>query len=142
MKDVQNEIRTPLSPPRSHHRSIFKKVFGRWGLASVLAFTTLATVLRWITDSLLNDTAPYSFYYLSVVLTALVAPMGSSILAILIGGLCAHYLWVEPRFSFAFLSTSQVAQLIVYIMVATSCALAVAAARVLRFFDYVLTDDE
>ena len=108
----------------------------------MVAFTALATLLRWVTDGLLADQAPYSYYYLSVVLTALVAPMGSSILAVILGGVCAHYIWVEPRLSMAFANTSQIAQLGVFIFVATLCAFAVAAARVLRVFDYIATDDD
>jgi K+-sensing histidine kinase KdpD len=108
----------------------------------VVAFTAVATLLRWATDGVLETHAPFSFYYVSVVLTALVAPMGSSILAVILGGVCGHFLWVEPRISLEFLNTSQAAQLIVYIFVASLCALAVTAARVLRLFDYIDTPDD
>ena len=108
----------------------------------VVAFTAMATLLRWLTDGLLADTSPFSFYYLSVVLTALAAPMGSSILAVILGGLCGHFIWVNPRLSMAFLNTSQVAQLVVFIVVATLCALAVPAARLFRVFDYLETRDD
>lgn len=106
-----------------------------------MAFTALATLLRWGSDGLLADHAPFSFYFLSVVLTALVSPMGSSFLAVLFGGLCGHLLWVEPRFSLAFQDKSQVAQLVVYVFVASLCALSVAAARILRVCDYIDTPD-
>ena len=108
----------------------------------VVVFTAMATLLRWLTDGLLADAAPFSFYYLSVVLTALLAPMGSSILAVILGGLCGHFIWVVPRFSMVFMNTSQVAQLVVFGVVATLCARAVAAARVFRIFDYFETDDD
>ena len=108
----------------------------------VVVFTAMATLLRWFTDGLLADTSPFSFYFLSVVLTALVAPMGSSILAVILGGLCGHFIWVVPRLSMVFLNTSQVAQLVVFAVIATLCALAVAAARVFRIFDYFETDDD
>lgn len=142
MNDLQNQLRTPSAPARSHLRSIFEKVFGRMGPVWVVTFTVLATVLRWATDGLLADSSPYSFYYLSVVLTALLARFGSAISAVILGGLCGHFLWVVPRFSMEFLNKSQVAQLVIYILVATLCALAVAAARVLRVFDYIGTDDD
>ena len=108
----------------------------------VVAFTALATVLRWGTDGLLADASPFSFYYLSVVLTALLARIGSAISAVILGALCGHFLWVVPRFSMEFVNTSQIAQLLVFLVVATLCALAVAAARVLRVFDYIDTPDD
>ena len=137
MNDVQNQLKTPPPSDSPRRRSRFEKVFGRLGPVWVVAFTALATLLRWVTDGLLADASPFSFYYLSVVLTALVAPMGSSILAMILGAVCAHYLWVEPRFSLEFANTGQVAQLVVYIFVSSLCALAVTAARVLRLFDYI-----
>ena len=142
MNDLQNELSTPPAPARSHLRSTFEKVFGRMGPVWAVTFTVLATVLRWITDGVLLDSSPFSFYYLSVVLTALLARIGSAISAVILGGLCAHFLWVIPRFSMEFVNKSQVAQLVVFFMVATLCALAVAAARVLRVFDYIGTDDD
>ena len=142
MKDALDDPATPPPPARLHPRSAFEKVFGKFGLLWVVAFTALATVLRWSTDGLLADSSPFSFYYLSVVLTALVARIGSSVVAVLLGGMCAHFLWVVPRFSWQFLNTAQIAQFVVFILVATLCALAVAAARILRIFDYVLTEDD
>ena len=142
MKDAQNQLRTPPAPVRSRLRSTIEKVFGKWGPMWVVAFTALATVLRWVTDGLLTDAAPFSFYYLSVVLTALLARIGSAISAVILGALCGHFLWVVPRFSMEFLNTSQIAQLLVFIVVATLCALSVAAARVLRVFDYIDTSDD
>ena len=142
MNDVQNQMRTPPSSDRPRRRSRFEKMFGRLGPVWVVAFTALATLLRWATDGLLADQAPFSFYYLSVVLTALLARFGSAISAVILGGLCGHFLWVVPRFSMDFLNKSQIAQLVIYILVATLCALAVAAARVLRVFDYIGTDDD
>lgn len=135
-------MKTPAPSDRPRVRSRFEKMFGKWGLAWVVAFTAVATLLRWATDGLLASNAPFSFYFLSVVLTALVAPIGSSILAMILGGLCAHYLWVEPRFSLEFVNAGQVTQLVVYIVVASLCALAVTAARVLRLFDYIDTPDD
>ena len=139
---MQNQLRTQPAPARSHLRSTFEKVFGRLGPVWVVAFTALATVLRWVTDGLLADASPFSFYYLSVVLTALLARIGSAISAVILGALCGHFLWVVPRFSMEFVNTSQIAQLLVFIVVATLCALAVAAARVLRVFDYIDTPDD
>ena len=122
---------------RSTRRSAFEKVFGRLGLVWVVVFTALATLLRWGTDGLLGDTSPFSFYYLSVVLTALVARIGSALVAVILGGLCGHFLWVEPRLSLEFANTSQVAQLAVFNFVATLCAFAVSAARIFRVIDDV-----
>ncbi len=139
---MQNQLKTQPAPARSHLRSTFEKVFGRLGPVWVVAFTALATVLRWGTDGLLADASPFSFYYLSVVLTALLARIGSAISAVILGALCGHFLWVVPRFSMEFVNTSQIAQLLVFIVVATLCALAVAAARVLRVFDYIDTPDD
>lgn len=139
---MRNQLNTPPPTDKPRRRSRFEKVFGRFGLMWVVLFTVIATLLRWLTDGLLADSAPFSLYYLSVVLTALVAPMGSSIFAVILGGLCGHLIWVAPRLSMVFLNTSQVAQLVVYILVATLCALAVVAARFLRVFDYFDTDDD
>ena len=142
MNDVTNQLRTPPPPDRLRLRSTLEKVFGRWGPAWGVAFTALATVLRWVADGLLGDASPYSFYFLSVVLTALLARIGSAMLAVILGALCGHYIWILPRFSMEFLNTSQVAQLVVFIVVATLCAFAVAAARVLRVFDYIDNPDD
>jgi K+-sensing histidine kinase KdpD len=138
MNSCQNQLTTPAPADAPRRRSRFERVFGRSGLLWVLAFTAMATLLRWATDGFLESTAPFSFYYLSVVLTALAAPMGSSFLAVILGGLCAHYLWV----SLEFLTTAQVAQLVVYMIVASLSALVVTAARVLRLFDYIDYPDD
>jgi len=137
MNSLQHQLTTPAPADAPRRRSRFEKVFGRTGPLWVLAFTAMATLLRWATDGLLESNAPFSFYYLSVVLTALAAPMGSSLLAVILGGLCAHYLWVSPRVSLEFLDSGQVAQLVVYIIVASLAALTVTAARVLRLFDNI-----
>lgn len=139
---MRNQLNTPPPTDKPRRRSRFEKVFGRFGLMWVVLFTVIATLLRWLTDGFLADASPYSFYYLSVVLTALVAPMGSSVFAVILGGLCGHFIWVAPRLSMVFLNTSQVAQLVVYILVATLCAFAVAAARLLRVFDYFESDGD
>ena len=139
---MQNQLKTPPPSDKPRRRNRFEKVFGRRGPMWVVVFTAMATLLRWLTDGLLADSSPFSFYFLSVVLSALLAPMGSSILAVILGGLCGHFIWVVPRLSMVFLNTSQVAQLVVFAVVATLCALAVAAARVFRIFDYFETDDD
>jgi len=115
----------------------FTQVFGRFGLVWALAFTVLASLLRWGTDRLLADASPFSFYYLSVVLTALVARIGSAIVAVILGGATAHFLWVEPRFTFQFLDNTQVAQLVIYVIVATLCGFAVSLARFYGALDYL-----
>ena len=142
MNDVPNQIRTPPAPARSRLRSTFEKFFGRFGPLWAVAFTALATLVRWLTDGLLADASPFSFYYLSVVLTALLVRIGSAISAVILGALCGHFLWVVPRYSLEFVNTSQIAQLVVFIVISTLCALAVAAARVLRVFDYIDTLDD
>ena len=68
-------------------------------------------------DGLLADSSPFSFYYLSVVITALLTRFGSAVLAVILGGLCGHFLWVVPRFSMDFLGTNQIAQIVVFIVV-------------------------
>jgi len=141
VNDTQSQLKSSAPHESPRPRSLLEKVFGRMGPLFALAFTAMATLLRWASDGLLADHAPFSFYFLSVVLTALVSPMGSSFLAVVLGALCGHLLWVEPRFSLTFLDKSQVAQIVVYILVATLCALAVAAARVLRVSDYIDTPD-
>ena len=135
-------MKTPPPSDTPRVRGRFEKTFGKLGLVWAVAFTAVATLLRWAADGLLVSNAPFSFYFLSVVLTALVAPISSSMLAMILGGLCAHYLWVEPRLSMEFMNASQVAQLVVYILVASLCALAVTTARVLRLFDYIDTPDD
>lgn len=142
MNDAPNQLTTPPAPARSQLRMTFEKVFGRLGPVWAVAFTALATLLRWLTDGLLADASPFSFYYLSVVLTALLARIGSAISAVILGALCGHFLWVAPRLSLEFLNTSQIGQFWVFIAVATLCALAVVAARVLRVFDYLNTVDD
>ena len=139
---MQNQLKTPPPSDKPRRRNRFEKVLGRLGPMWVVVFTAMATLLRWLTDGLLADSSPFSFYFLSVVLTALLAPMGSSILAVILGGLCGHFIWVVPRLSMVFMNTSQVAQLVVFGVVATLCAIAVTAARVLRVFDYLETDDD
>ena len=142
MDDLKNPLKTPPLSDRPSRRSRIQTLFGKWGPVWAVAFTTVASLLRWATDGILADHAPFSFYYLSVVLTALVAPMGSSILAVILGGACGHYIWVQPRLSLEFLDNGQRAQLVVYIFVATPCALAVTAARLLRLFDYMDAPDD
>jgi K+-sensing histidine kinase KdpD len=142
MNDKPAQPKTTPAPARTRVRGIMERVLGRHGLVWAMGFTALATLLRWGTDAVLADNAPFSFYYLSVVLTALVSRMGSAAVAVILGGVCGHFLWVTPRFSFVFLDKSQVAQLVVYFVVATLCALAVALARILRVADYLDTPDD
>ena len=145
MKPADRQSATPRTTPRttalSHAQAIFATVFGQFGPLWAVAFTVLATLVRWTTDPWLVDASPFSFYYLSVVLTALLSRMGSAMLAVILGALAGQWLWVAPRVSLEFQNTSQIAQLVVFLIVATGCGLAVATARLLRIFDYVGTED-
>ena len=142
MNETQNEPKTPPAPGPTRLEGLLKKVFGRFGLLWAAGFTVLATLLRWSTDGFLGEASPFTFYFLSVVLTALVTRLGPALVAVILGAFCGQFLWVTPRLSMALLNTSQVAQLLVYLAVATSCALAVVAARVLRLVDYIDTSDD
>lgn len=142
MTDTPAQSKQPPAPNRSRRRGLFVRVFGRYGIAWAVSFTVVATLLRWGTDVFLADNAPFSFYYLSVVLTAQVSRIGPAIVAVILGALCGHFLWVTPRLTFSFLGTPQIAQLVVFVVVATLCSLAVSLARILRVADYIDTSDE
>lgn len=122
-------------PTGSPERRIWLKLFGRFGILWATGFTAAATVLRWALDGWLTDAAPFSFYYLSVVLAALAGRLGCGILGVVMGAICGHYLWVEPRLSFQFTAASQYAQLGVFVFVGLLNAVAVATARTFRIFE-------
>jgi PAS domain S-box-containing protein len=71
----------------------------RYG-AAVLA-VALATLLRKCLDPLLGSVAPFSAYYLAIMLVARYSGLIPSILALAAGGLLASYLFIEPRGSLA-----------------------------------------
>jgi PAS domain S-box-containing protein len=70
----------------------------RYGVA-VLA-TILATLLRKLLDPVLGHAAPFTAYFVAIMLTAWYGGLGPSLLALVSGALLATYLFVEPRGSF------------------------------------------
>jgi len=67
----------------------------RYGVA--VAATVLATLLRMLLDPLLGSAAPFSAYFVAVMLTAWYGGLGPSLVALVSGALVADYLFVEPR---------------------------------------------
>ncbi len=66
-----------------------------YGIAIVA--TTLATLVRYWLDPILEDSVPFTTYYAAVVFVAWYAGWAPALLAMVSGGLLAAYLFTEPR---------------------------------------------
>jgi two-component system CheB/CheR fusion protein len=65
-----------------------------------VAAVILATLLRKLLDPVLEDTAPFTAYFVAIILTAWYGGLGPSLVALISGALLATYLFIEPRGSF------------------------------------------
>jgi len=61
----------------------------------------LALGLRWLLEPVLKDKLPYSFFYVSIILTAWIAGIWEAVLAVFLGFLAAEVFLIEPRWSLA-----------------------------------------
>ncbi len=67
----------------------------RYGLAVIA--TVLASVLRKLLDPALENAAPFTAYFVAILVTAWYGGFGPSLLALVSGALLADYCFVQPR---------------------------------------------
>jgi len=61
----------------------------------------LALGLRWLLEPVLQGKLPYSFFYVSIIVTAWIAGIWEAVLAVVLGFLAAEFFLIEPRWSLA-----------------------------------------
>ena len=93
----------------------------RYGVAVIA--TILATLLRKLLDPVLGDTAPFSAYFVAIMLTAWYGGLGPSLVALVSGALLAGYLFVEPRGSLLIYDLEHQVSLGLYLFVGVVVAL-------------------
>jgi PAS domain S-box-containing protein len=89
--------------------------------AAVLA-VAVATAARQLLDRTLGDHQPFATYFLAVIFAAWYGGLGPSLLALLLGGLAALYLFVPPRSSFAIQVGEHQVGLLLYLVVGFTSA--------------------
>jgi signal transduction histidine kinase len=80
----------PLPPGNTLYRS-----FQRYG-AAILAVAAATLLRKWL-DPILGARAPFSTYYLAVMVIAWYARLGPALLTIVLGAGLANYFFIEPR---------------------------------------------
>jgi signal transduction histidine kinase len=92
----------------------------------------LALIARLGLDSLFHARQPYPTFYMSVMFAIWFLRLGPAIIAMILGGLAAHYFITPPRFSFAFESVQDFGGILVYLVTSSSIILFGHAFRVAR----------
>ena len=104
-------------------------------LCFIVLSAGVATAIRWLLDPLLSDLSPFSTYYLAVVVAAMLGGFRVALVTAVFCALAAHFFWVEPRLSLAFLGKGQLAQVGVFLVEATLISGAVSVVKFLRMED-------
>ena len=84
--------------------------------ASALA-AVCALAIRLVLDPFLGDRAPYILFFFAIVVVTRLWGRGPGILTTLLAGIGAWYFIIEPRFSFAIASRSDILNLVSYFVV-------------------------
>lgn len=85
-------------------------------LITILA-VALATAARWLLDPYLGDQEPFIVFYVSVIVAAWAGGMRTALLATALGLFLAFYIFVPPRFGFAFDTTADQISCVLYLLV-------------------------
>jgi signal transduction histidine kinase len=76
----------------------------------------MALLVRWMLDPLLGDLQPLSLLFGAVALSVWLGGYKPALVAMVLGYLCADYLFTEPRGEIAIYTTQQLISLITYLM--------------------------
>jgi K+-sensing histidine kinase KdpD len=82
-----------------------------------LGTTLLAFLLRWSLDSYLNDRLAHAAFLVAIAVTTWYGGIGPSLLAVLLGGLIANWVFLHPRYTFSFTDLEDQAGIAVYLTV-------------------------
>lgn len=86
-----------------------------YGIA--LGATLLAFLLRLSLDSYLNDRLAHAAFLVAIAVTTWYGGIGPSLLAVLLGGLIANWVFLHPRYTFSFTDLEDQAGIAVYLTV-------------------------
>lgn len=86
-----------------------------YGIA--IGATLLAFLLRLSLDSYLNDRLAYAAFLVAIAVTTWYGGIGPSLLAVLLGGLIANWVFLHPRYTFSFTDLEDQAGIAVYLTV-------------------------
>lgn len=79
--------------------------------------TLLAFLLRLSLDSYLNDRFAHAAFLVAIAVTTWYGGIGPSLLAVLLGGLIANWVFLHPRYTFSFTDLEDQAGIAVYLTV-------------------------
>lgn len=104
------------TPRRTKKRGAFISQRGKeYGIA--IGTTLLAFLLRLSLDSYLNDRLAHAAFLVAIAITTWYGGIGSSLLAVLLGGLIANWFFLHPRYTFSFTDLEDQAGIAVYLTV-------------------------
>ena len=104
------------TPRRTKKRGAFISQRGKeYGIA--IGTTLLAFLLRLSLDSYLNDRLAHAAFLVAIAITTWYGGIGSSLLAVLLGGLIANWVFLHPRYTFSFTDLEDQAGIAVYLTV-------------------------
>ena len=104
------------TPRRTKKGGAFISQRGKeYGIA--IGTTLLAFLLRLSLDSYLNDRLAHAAFLIAIAVTTWYGGIGSSLLAVLLGGLIANWVFLHPRYTFSFTDLEDQAGIAVYLTV-------------------------
>lgn len=103
-----------------------------WSYLFVVALTLLATLARALLDPWLGNDAPFSTFYLAVIVAAWRWGRGPALLALLIGGFLADFFFIPPRWDLGLYEWHHVAQMCSFVTVGLAFAFTSGAMRSAR----------
>ncbi len=110
------DIESKHSPGRSKREiSFIQQWVKEYGVA--IGATFLAFLLRLSLDSYLNDRLAHAPFLVAIAVTTWYGGIGSSLLAVLLGGLIANWVFLHPRYAFNFTDLEDQAGIAVYLTV-------------------------
>src|SRR5205814_8098402 len=87
----------PLTPSSLYTLFPYTTLFRSLRYGSALVAVALATAGRRLLDPSLGDHQPFATYFLAVIFTAWYGGLGPSLVALVLGGVAATYLFVDRK---------------------------------------------
>jgi PAS domain S-box-containing protein len=85
---------------------------------SAIVTVAAATLLRWLFDPLLDERLTYTLFYLAILVSSWYGGLMPGLIAVVLSGFTARYLFIEPRYSLAIDSLPDIFAWLVYLIVA------------------------
>ena len=104
-------------PPRPAKRGIPPRLQRAKEYGIAVGATLLAFFLRLSLDSYLEDRLAYAAFLVAIAVTTWYGGIGPSLVAVILGGLIANWVFVPPRYSLSFTGLADQAWIIIYLTV-------------------------